>query len=240
MLGAITLRAPAAAPAEQAPSGEPAATFWQVEDLKVEPGQHVDAGEALCALADHSLLYVEGKAFEQDVNALNHAAQQKWDICALVDQGSPQPEEVCSLKLLYVGNRIDPESRLVSFFATLPNTRLRDDRPEEGKRFVSWQFRPGQRLQVRVPVEVWKEKMVLPVEAVIQEGPESYVFREDGDHFHRCAVQVEYRDQFHVVLGEKNEIWPGDSIAIQGAQQLHLAHKNQSGGAIDPHAGHNH
>ncbi|MBX7166183.1 MAG: efflux RND transporter periplasmic adaptor subunit [Pirellulales bacterium] len=238
LLGAITLRAPAA-PQPSSPQEKPA-DFWQVEDLAVEPGQHVDAGAALCTLADHSLLYVEGKAYEQDVNALNHAAQQKWEICALVDQGQPQPEEVCSLKLLYVGNRVDPESRLVSFFATLPNQCVRDARVEAGKRFVSWQFRPGQRLQVRVPVEIWQEKLVLPADAVVQEGPESYVFREDGDHFHRCAVEVQYRDQFNVVLGEKNEIGPGDRVAIQGAQQLYLAHKNRAGGGAEAHHHHDH
>ena len=81
---------------------------------------------------------------------------------------------------------------------------------------------------------------MLPAEAVVEDGPESYVFREDGEHFHRCPVHVEYRDQFNVVLAEGNDIWPGDRVAMNGAQQLQVALKNKSGGGIDPHAGHNH
>jgi len=35
-------------------------------------------------------------------------------------------------------------------------------------------------------------------------------------------------------------LFPGDTIAMTAAQQLQLALKNKSGGAIDPHAGHTH
>jgi cobalt-zinc-cadmium efflux system membrane fusion protein len=51
---------------------------------------------------------------------------------------------------------------------------------------------------------------------------------------------VEYRDTMSVVVANDGSIFPGTPIAISGAQQLQMALKNKSGGAIDPHAGHNH
>jgi len=236
LLNGLTVTAPAAPASEE--NAEP--HILQVEKLNVEQGQNAMAGEPLCELADHSELYVEGKAFQQDADLVNQAAKSGASVCAILETSDSKPDEVCSLHILYLANKIDPESRLFAFYATLPNEVVRDDRTPDGRRFIGWRFRPGQRLQLKVPVETWKERIVLPVEAVVQEGPESYVFREDGDHFHRCPVQVEYRDQFSVVLAEGNEIWPGDKLAMNSAQQLQLALKNKSGGGIDPHAGHNH
>jgi len=32
----------------------------------------------------------------------------------------------------------------------------------------------------------------------------------------------------------------GSTLAMSGAYEMHLALKNQAGGGVDPHAGHNH
>jgi cobalt-zinc-cadmium efflux system membrane fusion protein len=53
-------------------------------------------------------------------------------------------------------------------------------------------------------------------------------------------VHVEHRDKNSAVLASDGAIFPGEVIAANGAFQVHLAIKNQSGGAIDPHAGHHH
>ena len=48
----------------------------------------------------------------------------------------------------------------------LPNALLRDMTSDDGHRFISWRYKPGQRVQLTVPVEQWKERIVLPVDAV--------------------------------------------------------------------------
>jgi len=105
---------------------------------------------------------------------------------------------------------------------------------------VTWRYKPGQRMQLLVPVEEWRDRIVLPPEAVAQDGLEHYVFMTHGDHVHRQPVHVEYRDPTAVVIADDGALSPGDQIAMTAAQQLQLALKNRSGGAIDPHAGHNH
>jgi cobalt-zinc-cadmium efflux system membrane fusion protein len=81
---------------------------------------------------------------------------------------------------------------------------------------------------------------VLPVEAVAREGAESFVFQQNGDHFDRVTVHVKYRDQFWAVIENDGSLFPGDVVALRGAHQLQMALKNQAGGGVDPHAGHNH
>jgi multidrug efflux pump subunit AcrA (membrane-fusion protein) len=109
-----------------------------------------------------------------------------------------------------------------------------------GQRFINWRFKPGQRTQLRVPVEEWTERIVLPAEAVAQDGAETYVFQQNGDHFDRRPVQVEYRDLTAVVIARDGSLFPGERVALSGAQQMLMALKNKSGGGIDPHAGHTH
>ena len=121
----------------------------------------------------------------------------------------------------------------------LPNT-ITKDRRADGDRFVEWKYLPGQRLQLRIPVEQWKDQIVLPVDAVAIEGAESFIFQQNGSHFDRVPVHVKHRDQHSVVIENDGSIFPGDVVAKRGAHQLLMALKNKSGGGVDPHAGHNH
>ena len=117
---------------------------------------------------------------------------------------------------------------------------LLDQTTDDGRRFLEWRFKPGQRMQLEVPIEKWEKKLVLPLAAVVDEAAEAYVYLQNGDHFDRVSVHVEYRDQKSAIVANDGTLFPGDIVAGQGAYQMHLALKNKSGGGIDPHAGHNH
>jgi len=212
----------------------------QVEDLKVDKGQHVKAGDPLCVLADHATLYVQGKAFEQDAAALDKAANHDWRATAVIEAGAQERQTVPGLAIIYVGNRIEPESRALPFYVELPNKVVRNRQTADGRRFSGWQFKPGQRVQLLVPVERWADRIVLPLSALVQDGAESYVFEQNDGHFDRRSVHVEYRDQYSAVIANDGTLTLGKMVIVSGAYQVHLALKNKAGGAPDPHAGHNH
>ena len=117
---------------------------------------------------------------------------------------------------------------------------VRDTKEDGDRRFVEWRYKPGQRMQLHIPVEEWTDRIVLPVEAVAQEGLENYVFRVNGDHYDRQPVHVEHRDPQVIVIANDGALFPGDRIALSAAQQLQVAVKTKAGGGVDPHAGHNH
>lgn len=210
-----------------------------IEDLKVEKGQGVQSGELLCTLSDYSELYIEGRAFEQDAPAVSTAAEKGWTIGALIPTTDGH-ESLSQLRLAYVANSVDSSSRTLSFFVELPNQVLRDEVREGERRFVSWKYRIGQRMQLLVPVEVWEQQIVLPVDAVVKDGADWFVFQQNGDHFDRVPVHVKHRDQNNVVIDNDGSVYPGDVVARRSAHQLQMAIKNKSGGAVDPHAGHTH
>lgn len=211
---------------------------FHVQRLPVTQGEHVAAGEALCVLADHCELFVEGLAFEDDAAALREAVRANRPVTArllMTEDAQARP-----LELLYLADTVDRESRALGVYLRLPNEVALEKRGPHGQRFVEWRYKPGQRMQLRVPVEIWEDQLVVPASAVVEEAAEAYVYRQHEDHFERVPVHVVHRGGDSVVLADDGALAQRDVIAGQGAYQIHLALKNQMGGGVDPHAGHSH
>lgn len=236
LLQGVTVMAPFALP--NGHDGELDHPF-HVQHLAVKPGQYVQAGSNLCVLADHHELFIEGRAFEQDIEQLHRSANEGWTVSANADAGGRERGSIEGLEIFYLSDVVETESRAFHFYVRLPNEIVRDVTKDAGHRFISWRFKPGQRMQIEVPVERWENRIVLPVDAVAQEGIETFVFEQNGDHFDRVPVHVEYRDKDRVVIEQDTRLI-GSTVATSGAQQLQMALKNKAGGAPDPHAGHSH
>ena len=235
LLGTLLVRAPTTDD-----NGQPyhENRVFQLEELRVERGQHVEEGTRLAMLTDHHELVIEGDAFEQDAPLVSAAWQAERPVTAILEQ-SGRAVEIKGLRISHLANSLDAAARTQHFYLTLPNEMIRDTAAGE-RRFVEWKYKPGQRLSLRLPVETLTERIVVPVDAVAQDGVENYVFLFRNQQFHRQAVQVEHRDPLYVVVANDGSLRPGRYVALSGAQQILLALKNQSGGGVDPHAGHNH
>ncbi|MBS0260589.1 MAG: efflux RND transporter periplasmic adaptor subunit, partial [Planctomycetes bacterium] len=190
------------------PKSSPSRLFV-VEEMRVESGRLVTAGDPLLSLADYSELHIEGNAFEQDGQLVADALREHWKITAIVENHTPSGTPVPNLAIVYLSDQIDSATRTLHFYLRLPNEKTRDE-VADGHRFINWRFKPGQRTQLRVPVEKWPDRIVLPADAVVQDGAESFVFQENGDHLDRRPVQVEYRDLHAVVIAQDGSLFPGD------------------------------
>ena len=211
-----------------------------ISELRVHKGQSVNAGETLCTLSDYSQLYIEGLAFEQDAGSIAAVARRKWTVRAVFEAPNNERQTLEDLSIIRLSNEIDTDSRTLHFYAGLPNVIESLQPTEDGNYFVGWRYRPGQRLQLAVPIEEWPNEIVLPVESVTKEGAEFYVFQQNGSHFDRIAVHVKYRDQSSVVIANDGALFPGDVVAWRCAHQMQMALKNKSGAGADTHAGHTH
>lgn len=234
LLQTVTVDAPAPAAADD--EGHDCHLFT-IQRLNVTVGEHVEIGDELLVLADHCELYIEALAFEDDAAEIRCACENERPVTAWLVEGQSAP--ITDLQVEYVAGQIDPESRAFKFYVRLPNHVALDRETNDGKRFVEWTYKPGQRMRVSAPVEIWERQLVVPAAAVVAEGAENYVYLRHGDHFERTPIHVLHRDQQNVVVARDGAIHPGDVIAGRGAYQMHLALKNQTGGGVDPHAGHN-
>ena len=208
---------------------QPAAgPVYEVQELKVDLGQQVQAGQLLSMLSNHHSLYIEGHAFKQEAPFLERATQNDWPIHVefAEDDQAHWPSLEQSFQIRHLANSIDPTSRTFDFF--IPLTNQSRGYEKEGQTFLVWRFRPGQRVRLHVPVEELKDVLVLPSDAVVREGPEAYVFRQNGDLFNRIAVHVLYEDRLHVVLANDDSITPGLYLAQNAAASLNRVLKAQA------------
>lgn len=228
----------AAAQAEK--PAEEETPVYVIERLDVFPGKLVNPGDELCDLALHSNLQIRGEAFETESAQIYRALKQRWPVTAVFELGDHEPLVKDDLNILYASGVTDPEARSFEFFLPLVNDVIDDQTGPDGRTYRSWQFKPGQQVQLLVPVEKWTECFVIPAEAVVSEGAESFVFKTNGKLLQRQAVVVKYRDTREAVIANDGSVFPGDEIAINQAYSLNLALKKAAGSGVDLHAGHNH
>ncbi|HBE67891.1 MAG TPA: hypothetical protein DDW52_07055 [Planctomycetaceae bacterium] len=156
---------------------------YSVETLTVHPGKSVRRGDALCTVAYHARLYVEGTAFQDDLAVLDRIMDQGWKVTVQTHENTHEPDQQhqhqseLSLDLLRIDNHVDEETQTVRFFFELPN-QVRHTRGSDGRKFEQWRFRPGQRLHLRLPAERWSDQLTLPADAVVVDGPNTFVFVE--------------------------------------------------------------
>lgn len=201
---------------------------FELHELNVELGQQVQAGELLCGLADHRTLLIEGRGFKDDMPLVQEATKKGWDVDVEFDQPAqgdwpPAPQQ---LQIHHVANTIDAESRTFGFYLVLKNTWQSYER--NGQTRLLWRFRPGDRVRLRVAVDKLENVFVLPKDAVVREGPEVYVFRQNGDLFDRKPVHVLHEDRLNVVLANDGSIRPGLYVTQNAAASLNRVLKAQA------------
>ncbi len=225
-----------------APSPEPATskTPLLLQMVFAHHGETVSAGTTLAELWDLDELYIEGSAFEQDAPLLAECLQHGRRLVARLDTADGQSSLIPDLELVFTANQVDADSRRLRFYVRLPNVMTRRTPSPQGQQFVEWKYRPGQRMQLLLPVEQWEQQIVVPIDAVAEDGIETVVFRQNGLLFDRVPVHLRHRDQTHAVIAWDGTVFPGDVLAHRGAHQLLMALKIQAGQGADPHAGHTH
>jgi hypothetical protein len=81
---------------------------------------------------------------------------------------------------------------------------------------------------LHVAVDKMDGVFVLPREALVREGPEAYVFRQNGDFFDRKPVHVLHEDRRHVALANDGSLRTGFYVAQNAAASLNRVLKAQA------------
>ena len=217
----------------KAPSGGP--PDWDIASVAVRPGQRIAAGETIVVLHDPRLMWLRLEPVGEDLRDVVMALEQQTLVAArpLIEKSGP---EMTGLRIDRMETQGEARERGAGACVTWKNEPVGTP-GEDGKR--SWRLRSGLRYIVIIPIEVLKDRFVVPAVAVTDDGPDRVVFVADGEGFKKNIVHLEYEDDRQAVIANDGSIFPGDTIAMTGAFQLGLA--LQAGkGAVDAHAGHGH
>lgn len=207
---------------------------YEVQSLAVELGQTVQAGEMIINLANHQSLYVVGHAFKREAGLIEQAAQSSApvEIRFAEDSAEQWPPLDQQFQIRHFSNTIDANTRTFDFFVPLQN-QLRSYQKEDTE-FLVWRFRPGQRTRIEVPVEKLTNVFVMPSEAVVREGADAYVYRQNGDLFKQIAVHIVYEDRWKIVIANDGSIAPGTYLAQNAAASLRRVLQAQSASGMQP------
>lgn len=219
------------------------------ETLYVHVGAKVEVGETLCDLCDLCELTVRGDAYAVNEEILLDALKNpETPVRVVFERTGKAPLE--NLRLRMVESKVDETNRTISCFADFKNVALEDAKPSEneGKRYIHWLYKPGQRGVMEIAYETVPDVIVVPAGAVAKDVNETFVFEleeelENGEKvWHRHPVHLLFRTSEQAVLANDGSVKPGIRIAARSASFLQdaLNAQNGSGAKIDPHAGHNH
>lgn len=213
------------------PGGEKAdSPVYELQELKVEPGQQVQAGQTLCLISNHQKLAVEGRAFREETPLLEKSVTERWPVEVDFEEDSAAGwgEIKQAFRIRQMANTIDPVNRTFAFLLPLENeSRVVDD---AGRKQTLWRFRPGQKVRLLVRVEEVKNVFVLSADAVARDGAEAFVFTQNVNTFERVPVRVLLQDRQHVVLSNDGSLPPGSFVVQGGAAQLNRMVKAGGGG----------
>jgi len=220
--------------------------YFTVEIISAIEGSAVELGDPICSLTHHGELLIKGLAFEGDIDKIAAANQNGWGFTAQFGEG-PDALVREGLPLFSVENHVDTQSQTFPLFIEIKNEIINRTLDAQNRTYVNWRFKPGQRAHLEVPVEMWKSQVVVPLAAVVREGPETFVFlkighthtSEDGtvEHeFQKLPVKVLHSDQRFAVLKKDASLDIYEQYALDQAYQLNLALKLAAGGG----GGHGH
>lgn len=203
---------------------------YEVQELKVNLGDHVQAGQMLAYVADHRKLYIEGRALKQEAKLLAQAAKEGWPVEAEFTDDEPDSpgDRLSNLTIEFLGPTMDASGLTLPIYVPFENP-MREYKVKD-KTYRAGQYRPGQKVLLRVAVAKAPSVIVLPIAAVAREGPEAYVFRQNGDAFDRRPVHILYEDYDEVVVANDGSIIPGvHFVAYNGAAALNRVLKASQG-----------
>jgi cobalt-zinc-cadmium efflux system membrane fusion protein len=208
---------------------------YEVQELKVNLGDHVAAGQMLAYLADHRYLYIEGRALKQEVKLLERAAKEGWPVEAEFTEDDDLPgDRLTGLTIEFLGHTMDASGLTLPVYIPFANPQREYVR--QGRTYHTGNYRPWQKVLLKVAVAKMPDVFVLPNTAVVREGAEAYVFRQNGSAFYRRAVHVIMEDTDAVVIENDGSIVPGNYIAHNAAAALNRALKaSQAEGAGGDH-----
>src|SRR5262245_58603230 len=202
--------------------------FFELQELKVELGQQVLAGQTLCLLANHQSLVIEGRAFRDETPLLERALRENWPVEVDFQEppGSDWPPIGQAIHIEQLANTIDPINRTFAFLLPLENQLRTLDR--DGRTQRLWRFRPGQRVRLHVPVEKLDNVFVVPADAVAFDGPEAFTFTQNVNTFIRKPIRIVLRDRQQIVVANDGGLLPGSFAVHTAAAQLNRMLKSQS------------
>jgi RND family efflux transporter MFP subunit len=170
-----------------------------ITDIKLSPRERIEAGRELFTLVDISRIKVKAKVLESEVGRV--VAGREVDL-----RFSAFPGRAFRGRIEAVSPVISAEDKTCGVYVAMDN-------PSE-------EIKPGMHAEVEFPTDIYKDRLLVPQEAILVRGGRKLVFAVEGDTAKWRYIEVGLENEhFAEVLPGKEPGWgvsAGDTIIIEG------------------------
>lgn len=169
-----------------------------VIERHISLGGTAEPNNTLFRIADLSKVIVEGEVFESDIYKVKIGQDARIRLEAY-------PDKVFTGKVTFVASELDPVKRTLHLWVLVDNQ-------EE-------LLKPELFANVALVVDRSKEAITIPVEAIIDDGAEKFVFVKNGNQFIRQDVATGVSDDRYIEITDG--LYPGDEVVTDGNRQIY-------------------
>ena len=135
---------------------------------------------------------------------------------------------VPNCSVAYISNHAQESTNTFPFFVYLNNEVTNPSAAESTPRYLAWKWKPGQLGHIKIPNKNFEQMIVVPRDAIAEDGVSKFVFKwngevmhdhgeeeeEDPDHEHPdeyepLEVNVVFMDQKFAVIDPTGRLKPG-------------------------------
>jgi RND family efflux transporter MFP subunit len=170
-----------------------------ITDVKVAPHERVDAGRELFTLVDISRIKVKAKVLESEIG--------KMQVGRPVDlRFSAYPGKVFRGTVEAVSPVVNSDDKTCAVFIVMDN--------------AGEEIKPGMHTEVEIAAEIYKDRLLVPQDAVLVRGGRKLVFVVEGDTAKWRYVEIGLENErFAEIL---DGVKPGEPVIVEG--HFTLAH----------------
>jgi membrane fusion protein, heavy metal efflux system len=169
-----------------------------VTDRNITLGSTAESNKTLFRIVDISNVIVEGEVFESDVSKIKPGQDARIRVDAY-------PDRVFNGKVTFIASELDPIKRSLNLWVTVDNT--------EGL------LKPEYFAKLTLVVEQGRETITVPIESIIDDGAEKFVFVKNGNRFVRQDVLTGLSDDRFIEITDG--LYPGDEVVTDGNRQIY-------------------
>lgn len=168
-----------------------------VTERHVFVGEPIEPDKVLFHISDLSKLHVKCNVYEADMGKVALGQKARFHFEAYPDQPFEGPVE-------FLGGKLEEDTRSLPVWLSLDNPGLR--------------LRPNMRAEVHIVRGAASDVLAVPVNAVLGDAGNYFVYVENGDVYERKTVVLGKRDDRYIEIVEG--LVPGDAVVTQGNYQL--------------------
>jgi len=176
-----------------------------ITDIKLSPKERLDGGRELFTLVDISRIKVKAKVLESEVGKVVAGREVELRFSAF-------PGRAFKGRIEAISPVINAEDKTCAVHVTMDN-------PSE-------EVKPGMHAEVEFPTEIFKDRLLVPQQAILVRGGRKLVFAVEGDVAKWRYIEVGLENErFAEVLPGKEPGWgvtAGDTVIVEG--HITLAH----------------